>query len=359
MQVEVHDEGVEPLLADWEGLFAADSEATPFSSPGWAHAWLRHWPGARRPWIVAVRDGGRLVGLAPLIIRQRGPFRTLTELGKEPGNYWDTLALPELRADVTRAVAEEIVRRRRDWDLLLLRCLPPGSATEPALTGAGLRVRPRPPLPYPGIELPESFDEYLDALPRRRRKDLRRHLRRLDEGELEIRHVREAEELPEVIERWQDIRLRWWEERGKRMHVQHRSKQFRDFVKELAVLLVPAGLAEVWELRLDGRVVGVEVNLVDSRVFYAWMGAYEPDVAQLGLGKVAIGASIRSSIVAGRRYYDLMVGDEPYKYWYGASDRYCESLMAGSGRPRSQAALAAGMLANLARRARSASASEP
>ena len=33
---------------------------------------------ARTPWIVTVRDGGRLVGLAPLVLARRGPFRVLT-----------------------------------------------------------------------------------------------------------------------------------------------------------------------------------------------------------------------------------------------------------------------------------------
>ena len=96
---------------------------------------------------------------------------------------------------------------------------------------------------------------------------------------------------------------------------------------------MPRGLAQVWELRHDGEVVGVEVNLNDARRYYSWMGAYEPEVAQLGLGKLAIGESIRESIEAGRSYYDLMVGDEEYKYWYGATDRYCRWMMVGTAAP--------------------------
>ena len=47
-----------------------------------------------------------------------------------------------------------------------------------------------------------------------------------------------------------------------------------------------------------------------------------------------------------------MVGDEDYKYWYGATDRYCRWTMAGSGRPLSRVALAAGAAADRARRLR-------
>ena len=206
------------------------------------------------------------------------------------------------------------------------------------------------PTPYPGIELPATFEDYLAGLPRKRRKDLRRHLRRLEDGRLELRHVTEPADLLAAMDRWQDIRVRWWQHRGKQMDPEHASTRFRDFMRDLMVLMVPRGLAEVWELRNEGEVVGVEVNLADRRAYYSWMGAYDPGVSHLGLGKLAIGESIRESIEAGREYYDLMVGDEDYKYWYGATDRHCRWTMAGSGRPLSRLALAAGSVADRARR---------
>ena len=121
-------------------------------------------------------------------------------------------------------------------------------------------------------------------------------------------------------------------------------------MRDLVLELVPQGLAQVWEFRHDGEVVGVEVNLIDATRYYSWMGAYEPDAPRTsGLGKLAIGESIRQSIDAGRSYYDLMVGDEDYKYSYGATDRYCRWMMVGNGRPASRAALAVGAVADRVR----------
>ncbi len=340
MRAELHRDAIEALLPDWEELYARDPEATPFSSAGWAQAWWPHWAGASRPWIVTVRDGSRLAGIAPLVTARRGPFKVLTELGRPPSNYWAVVADPSARVAVNDAVAGVIRAHTQEWHALLLGGMPEGSATEAALRRAGLRVRAREPAPYPGIELPESFDDYLEALPRKRRKDLRRHMRRLDDGRLELRNVTEPQELRAAIDRWQEIRVRWWQSRSKKMDPEHASTRFRDFMQDLVGLLVPRGQAQVWEFRQDGEVVGVEVNLMDAERYYSWMGAYEPDVAHLGLGKLAIGESIRESIAAGRSYYDLMVGDEEYKYWYGATDRHCRWMMFGSGRPASRAALA-------------------
>jgi CelD/BcsL family acetyltransferase involved in cellulose biosynthesis len=297
-----------------------------------------------------VREADRLVGLAPLVLARRGPFRVLTELGRPPANYWDVLSEPATRAAVGELALREVAAHSDEWHALLLGGIRAGSATERAVLASGLRVRRRRPSPYPGIELPATFEEYLAGLPRKRRKDLRRHMRRLEDGRLELRDVRDPAGLRAAIDRWQDIRVRWWQHRGKRMDPEHASTRFRDFMRDLVVLMVPRGMAQVWELRHEGEVVGVEVNLADARSYYSWMGAYDPAVSHLGLGKLAIGESIRESIAAGRRYYDLMVGDEDYKYWYGATDRHCRWTMAGSGRPLSRVALAAGAAADRVRR---------
>jgi CelD/BcsL family acetyltransferase involved in cellulose biosynthesis len=350
LRTEVHRGPLEPLLPEWERLFEADDEATPFSSPEWARAWWPHWAGAASPFLVAVRDGDRLVGLAPLVLARRGPFRVLTELGRPPSNYWDVLSEPAVRAEAGALALRELGARGHEWHALLLGGVRTGSATEQAVLSAGLRLRRRRPSPYPGIELPATFEEYLGGLPRKRRKDLRRHMRRLEDGRLELRDVTEPSELTAAMQRWQDIRVRWWQHRGKRMDPEHASTRFRDFMRDLVALMVPRGLAQVWELRYEGAVVGVEVNLADRRTYYSWMGAYDPSAAHLGLGKLAIGESIRASIAAGREYYDLMVGDEDYKYWYGATDRHCRWTMAGTGRAGSRIALAAGAVADAARR---------
>jgi CelD/BcsL family acetyltransferase involved in cellulose biosynthesis len=284
------------------------------------------------------------------MLARRGPFRVLTELGRPPGNYWDVLAEPSQREAVGALAMREVRARSDEWHALLLGGVRSGSATERAVLGAGLRVRTRRPSRYPGIELPGTFEEYLGGLPRKRRKDLRRHIRRLEDGRLELREVREPADLRQAMDRWQDIRVRWWQHRDKRMDPEHASTRFRDFMRDLAPLMVPRGLAQVWELRHDGEVVGVEVNLTDSRTYYSWMGAYDPAASHLGLGKLAIGESIRQSIEVGREYYDLMIGDEEYKYWYGATDRHCRWMMAGSGRPLSRIALAAGAVADRVRR---------
>jgi CelD/BcsL family acetyltransferase involved in cellulose biosynthesis len=339
MKGELHD-SLESVLPEWEELFRADPEATPFMSPEWARAWWPTWGGSGRPWIVAVRENGQLVGLAPFILRRRGPLRVLGRPGSHPSQ--DVLARPRLRPDVAGAVTAEIASRRKEWDLLAISSFPEDSAIERSMRQRGLHVRQRRTATYPRIELPGSFDEYLESLPRKRRKDLRRHLRRLDDGELEIRQVTEPAAIGAAIERWQALKLSWWEAKeDAEVHAGQRGPRYVGFLRDLMLLMIPAGLGEVWELRHSGQVVGVEVSVLDRRTFYSWQGGYDLGVAHLGPGKVAIGEGIRVSIGAGRRYYDLMRGGESYKYWYGSRDRESHSLLVGNGRLKSRAALLA------------------
>ncbi len=341
VQVDIVQSGVDELFPEWDRLFAGDPTATPFMSTGWARSWLERWDPSAQPWIVTVRDGEDLVGLAPLVTRKQGPLRTLHVLGKEPGDYWAPLARPEAREETSRLLAEELARRGGDWDLFYLDCLPQGTPTERALESDGLRVYHRPATPCPGIELPDSFDDYMATLPSRRRSNLRRHLRRLDNGEIELVSVTDPERLPETMARWRELRLMQWDGREKEMDPEHRTSRFLDFMLAAATHLVPAGLAVVWEFRVGGKVMGVWFHLVDDRCFYWYLGGFDPSESKLGLGKISILEGIRSSIAAGRRYFDFTRGSEPFKYQYGATNRFSPDLVAGGPGTRSRAALRA------------------
>jgi CelD/BcsL family acetyltransferase involved in cellulose biosynthesis len=213
------------------------------------------------------------------------------------------------------------------------------------LRGPGLQLHEREYNRNPGIELPSSFEDYLATLPQTRRTNLRRRLRHLDDGELELREVTLADELGPAVARWHELRVRQWDTLGKPLMREHRSARFRNFFTDLLRELVPAGLALMWEFRQAGELVGSYVNFVDARAFYQYLGGFEPSASGLGIGKIATGLGIRSSIEGGRQYYDFLLGAESYKYWYGATDRESVSLVLGSRRSRSHAAALARRLA--------------
>jgi CelD/BcsL family acetyltransferase involved in cellulose biosynthesis len=333
-------ESFELVAQEWEALFRADSEATPYSSPQWAAASLAHWSAGKRSYILAVRDGSRLVGLAPFVLERRGSARLLRGLGVGVGSYWDVIAEDDRREEVTRAIMAALRERTAEWDVLVLDRLAPDTLTE-RLVGDSFTVIHRRPTVSPGLVLPDSFDEYLASLPSLRRSKVRRYLRPLDRGEIELVSIEDPARLSESVVTWQRLRAASWTDRGRQVNSEHASQRFQSFTIEALTTMVPAGLAVVWELRHQGEAIAVSINLVDEGTFYGWLAAFDARYQRLQLGHVVIAHGIQSSIEAGRDYFDFMVGDEPYKYEYRPTDRLMPWLLVGHGGLRSRAACAA------------------
>lgn len=338
MRVSLHTGALDELLGDWERLHAARADATPFLSAGWARAWWPHYGG--RLLAVRVSDGGAVAGLAAFVVRRRGPLRVLEPVGLKPADYWDVLVAPGREAEVCGAVAEALARAARRWDAWILRCVIPGSPLVDALAARGLPALVRPAIPSPNLDLPDSFDAYLAGLSSNRRSNLRKHLRRLDAGEVELDDVTDVARLPDVVDRWRDFRRRQWDAAGKDINPEHLSDRFAAFMRDVLGELLPAGQGLAWEFRVGGEVVGTYLNFADDDAFHWYLGGFDPAVAKLGLGKIAIGHGIRTSIERGRRRYDFGPGAEEYKYWYGAVDRPLAAQVVGSPGVTGRVALA-------------------
>ncbi len=332
-------EDLDALQTEWLTLFDSDPVATPFSSFQWASAWCRHWSDGGSPWVLAVHEGERLVGLAPMMLRRRGPLRLLNGLGVGVGNYWDVLAAPDDRERVLAAVAAALRQRSSEWDAFFMDKLPEEATTEIALREAGLSLDHPTRWKSPRIELPETFDDYLAGLSKNRRGQIRRNLRVVDNGELTIQAVSGESELREAIDRWQVLRTEWWAKRERAMQPEHGSERFLAFTQEAIAAMVPCGLAAVWEVRYHNEIIGITIDFLDESTCYYWLWGFDSRFEELRPGHTLIAYGIRWSIQTGRRYYDLMIGDETYKDDYAPTDRAVISMTVGNHRPRSRVAL--------------------
>jgi CelD/BcsL family acetyltransferase involved in cellulose biosynthesis len=343
MQIERHHD-VEPLLAEWTPLHAADDRATPYGSAAWARASLEHYTEGLEPWCLTARDGGELVGLLALTRRRRASMRILRPLGEEHADCFDVLARPDRRSEVQQALARELRRRSGEWDALVLTRLTEGVTFADALGGAGLHGRSRDSLPHPHLLLPATFDEYLGRFPSERRRRMRRHLDPLDQGRVTMR-APEPDEIPAAIARLLELRQRQWAAVGKALLPELAEERFRRFLTAIAVELVPAGQARLVEYAAGGHTTAVYLDFVDERATHGFMGGFEPAHARLEPGKLHILATIRATIEAGRGVFSMGRGGEAYKDWFRPEARVSRSVAVTSGRLRSRAALLAGTLA--------------
>ena len=333
---EVHRGPLEPLLPEWEQLFAADDEATPFSSAEWARAWWPHWAGAgtpfdrhgprRRPARRAGAAGAGAARPVPRADRAGSPARQL--LGRA------VPSLPRARRS-GRSRSARCAARSDEWHALLLGGCAHGLRHRARRArDAGCACAGGGPRPIPGSSCPAPSRSTSAGCRASAGRTCAGTCAASRTGGSSCATSREPAELRPAIDRWQDIRVRWWQHRGKRMDPEHASTRFRDFMQDLVVAdgapRAGAGMGAAPRRRGGGR--RGEPHRHGAPTTPGWARTTRPS-SHLGLGKLAIGESIRESIAAGREYYDLMVGDEDYKYWYGATDRALPLDDGGLGPP--------------------------
>jgi CelD/BcsL family acetyltransferase involved in cellulose biosynthesis len=116
---------VRGLVEEWQALHDASGDPNPFSGPDWAVTWLDHFAHGEghEPFVVEVRDGDRLVGVAPLYRRRilRGRGTVLQPIGT--GDPWigpyelpTLLAAPTHGRDVARALVSRLCEQAGAWD---------------------------------------------------------------------------------------------------------------------------------------------------------------------------------------------------------------------------------------------------
>ena len=77
------DEGFGEIREQWTELLAHSSSDCIFLTWEWLHAWWKHLSDGRRLSILAMRQAGALVGIAPLAVRPALPRRMLPFRGTE------------------------------------------------------------------------------------------------------------------------------------------------------------------------------------------------------------------------------------------------------------------------------------
>ena len=283
--------------SEWWELWHSDPAATPFQSPAWLLPWRTQFRDGESL-ILALRQDGRLVALLPL-------FRHHDRLllwGSGTSDWLDGLFAPGLDpADLLEALpalAEpvDLFQLRADSPLLSVP-LPPGW-TERRAASASCVVLALPP--GPGRHMVQNLRYYS------------RRARNAGVGEPELADAEAFDELVQLHTRRRqrcgqagvlaDARVLAW----------HRAA---------LPLLQAAGLLRLYVLRLRGTIVSALYVLASKHRAFYYIGGFDPQFHELGLGTVLIGHAIGEAEREGDISFDFLRGEEPYKYRWGATNR--------------------------------------
>lgn len=301
---------------------------TPMEHPCWLMNWWNVYA-RQKPenelFIVSIRDESATIAIAPLyldggVLRLLGDGRVCTDhlelLIGEPADHgtWRSRAL-ELLDWLARA---EVASR---WKRIELESVPQNGLTHSVCQRIHDRVwvHQSDALPTCEIDLPATWEAYLASLSKNHRKRCRRWLREYDRhGNLESISTRDGWPTDDAL----DTLVRLHNERRNALHCEEPSlftcTSFLKFLKAAFVDLSQLGMAEISAIRLDQQLLAVELEFHGASTTYA----YQSGLAMAGLqhsgGSLSLLSRIRSAIENGRSTYDLMRGDEQYKFRWNA-----------------------------------------
>lgn len=358
----------------WDRLFAATPAATPFARWTFHRAWWDAYGStAHAQYLVClppdrdVRDPDAILAIVPLmhrhavepddqpthtVLRRRSHELEETAIPAESktiffaasyhADYATLLtAIGDLPAAAAAAVnalagAPDATHGSRRWDVVDLRRL---RQADPALAGLGSafeaaageqswNVLRELEDVCPVISTPsDDWDEYLAMLDKTARHEIRRKLRRAATvGQLSIDV---SAPVDEAIDQFIELHRARFGEAGLFPSSEggERSERFIRRLAELERSESDGGVMQVARVRCGPRLVYTAVAFDDGETCYLYNTGMDPSAALVSPGITGTALYLQDRLAAGRRRFDFLRGDEPYKYEWGAVDEPIERLL--------------------------------
>jgi CelD/BcsL family acetyltransferase involved in cellulose biosynthesis len=175
----------------------------------------------------------------------------------------------------------------------------------------------------PRVELPDSFEAYVESLGRKERHELRRKLRRLEAGRRIAFRFAASGDRTSVVDRFMALHRR---SRGEKAEFMTRERE--RFFRDVAEAMAARDWLRLGVLSVDGEDAAVLFAFAYERTLAIYNAAYDPALAGISVGIGCQAYAIRSAIDDGLETYDLLRGGEPFKYDLGAVDHWLLRLEA-------------------------------
>ncbi len=308
-------ESLDSIASSWNELRHCLKWNSPFVLPAWLKVWWQEFGTGAELYLSALRERETVVGIAPLQVNEE----TASFIGSaDVCDYLDFIIIPGREQDFFNVLLDDL--REKGINQLDLRPLRPDSTVLTHLVSIaqkrGYEILCHPEAISLELDLPSTWEEYLAILNKKQRHEVRRKLRRLWEaGSVEHRCVEVGREVGDYLDIFLKLFSLSRDEKASFMNPKTES-----FFRSLAKAMAEIGLLRLGILQLDkvpvAMTMGFDYN--DSR--YLYNSAYDPQFNYLSVGLLCNVLCIKESIEKGRKKWDFLKGEEPYKYQLGGQE---------------------------------------
>jgi CelD/BcsL family acetyltransferase involved in cellulose biosynthesis len=314
MKSEFSLESFESIYDTWKKLYEDSTTAPIFASPEWSKIWWQQFGSETKLYLGAFKQGSRVTGIAPLQIK--GDIATF--IGSiDVCDYLDFVVAPGSED----AFFGELLDNLRAAGTLRLELAPlrPESTVRTGLMNTASKYNWKTACSQEDVtvelDLPSSWEEYLQLLSGKQRHELNRKLRRLnEEGDLAHRTVTDTSQ-PDI-----DTFLRLFRD-SRQDKAAFLTPQMESFFRAIGQAMAEQNLLRLNVLELNNKAVAATMCFDYKDTVYLYNSGYEPDYGWLSVGVISKALCIKAAIERHKKRFDFLKGDEAYKYHLGGQEK--------------------------------------
>jgi CelD/BcsL family acetyltransferase involved in cellulose biosynthesis len=286
-----------------------------FVLPPWLEVWWHDFGSEAELYLGAIRKGGTIAGIAPLLLRgAEASFIGSTDLC----DYLDFVIVPGKEIDFFNILLDDL--QGRGIRRLNLRPLKPDSSVFTYLVSIAKNrnydVSRKAEDVSLELDLPPTWQEYLNTLTQKQRHEVNRKLRRLGEaGDVNYRVVEDSNSILDSM----DLFLRLFRQSRKDKAI-FLTNQIESFFRSLIEATARSGLLRFGILELNASPAAVVMYFDYNNSVFLYNNGYDPRHSFLSVGLISKVLCLKDSIERGRSKFDFLKGAEEYKYRLGGKE---------------------------------------
>jgi len=315
------------LRDEWNYVLERSRDNHVYLTWEYLSTYVKHYGKEKKLKILYVKDKNKIIAIAPLRQSRYNFANRFSYNVIEPLAYMHTdytgFIFAEREVECFRLFLNHLFEQD-DWDFIYLYDIP-GTSIIPKLLSKMSKNRPAFELiegvicPY--ISIPSSIDILMKELSAKFRKNLRRCMKKLqnDYQKVELKRYDEFGSFKESMQAFFDLHQKRWTLKGK--PGVYNSQKSRDFYLDVSELFAGKGWLALYFLTANDKPIAVQYCLKYKQKMLYVLGGFDPDFSQYSLGNLILAKVVEKCIEKKIKEYDLMKGDEPYKFNWAAKYR--------------------------------------
>jgi CelD/BcsL family acetyltransferase involved in cellulose biosynthesis len=327
MRIVFSDDGRDFQRRDWTDLVHADPAGTVFHLPAYLKLYWEEFGETPEHLLLAFAedDDGRQVGAVAL---ERFGDRLRFLGGTEVTDYMGPVGEPDTQEAVAKELWATLVTRD-EWRSADLHGLPQDNEwlrlLRESAASQGLAVMEDDDRNgvAPFLRLASTWEGYLEALPAKLRHEIKRKANKLEAeaGPYRIL-VADEETVTPLLDRF--VELHRMSEGPKGVFM---VPGMEIFFRRLAEEFCESGVFRLTFIEVGGELAAGTVAFSFDGTYSLYNSAFDRKWGSLAPGMVLVAEDIRLAIEEGCEAFDMLKGDYPYKYRFGAVPRKVRRLV--------------------------------